>query len=87
MDQLRDASKDFLWYSLALDESTDVQDTALLWVFIREINTRLELTEELFSVEPLKDTTKGQDLFNAVQKCIERTGLVWNKIASVTTEC
>ena len=66
MDQLRDASKDFLWYSLALDEGTDVQDTALLWVFIREINTRLELTEELFSVEPLKDTTKGQDLFNAV---------------------
>ena len=41
-----------------------------------------ELTHELLSVEPLKDTTSGQDLFNA----LERTGLVWTKIASVTTD-
>jgi len=86
MHQLRDASKDFLWYSLALDESTDVQDTAQLFVFIRGINTRFELTEELLSVESLKDTNTGQDLFSAVVNCVERTGLVWSKIASVTTD-
>lgn len=86
MHQLRDASKDFLWYSLALDESTDVQDTAQLLIFIRGINTRFELTEELLSVESLKDTTTGQDLFNAVENCVERAGLVWNKMASVTTD-
>ena len=86
MHQLRVASKDFVWCSLALDKSTDVQDTAQLLVFIRGINTRFELTEELLSVEPLKDTTTGQDLFNAVENCVERTGLVWNKIASVRTD-
>lgn len=86
MHQLQDASKDFLWYSLALDESTDVQDTAQLLVFIRGINTRFELTEELLSVESLKDTTTGQDLFDAVKNCVEKTGLVWNKMASVTTD-
>ena len=86
MLQLRDASKDFLWYSLALDESTDVQDTAQLLVFKRGINTHFELTEELLSHEPLKDTTTGQDLFNAVENCVERTGLVWNNMASVTTD-
>ena len=67
-------------YTLALDKSTDVKDAA------RGINTRFELTEELLSVEPLKDTTTGQDLFNAVENCVERTGLVWNKISSVTTD-
>ena len=51
MHQLRDASKDFLWYSLALDESTDVQDTAQLLVFTLGINTRFELTEQLISFE------------------------------------
>ena len=45
MHQLRDASKDFLWYSLALDESTVVLDTAQLLVFKRGINTRFELTK------------------------------------------
>jgi len=34
MSQLEDTSKQFLWYLLALDESTDVQDTAQLLVFI-----------------------------------------------------
>ena len=55
-------------------------------VFIRGIKTGFELTEELLSVEPLKDTTTGQDLFIAVENCVERTGLVWNKMASVTTD-
>lgn len=86
MHQLKDASKDFLWYSLALDESDDVQDTAKLLVFIRGIDTRFELTEELLSVESLKDTTTGQDLFNAVKNCVEKTELVWNKMASLTTD-
>ena len=72
-----------MWFSLALDKSTDVQDTAQLLVFIRVINTRFELPEELQSVEPLKDTTTDQDLFNGVENCVERTGLVWNKMASV----
>ncbi|CAF2740842.1 unnamed protein product [Lepeophtheirus salmonis] len=30
MNQVKDASKQFLWYLLALDESTDVQDTVQL---------------------------------------------------------
>ena len=86
MHKLQDASKQFLWYSLALDESTDVHDTAQLLIFIRGINTSFKLTEELLSVESLKDTTTGHDIFNAVNNCIERTGLVWNKMASVTTD-
>ena len=75
MHQLQDASKDFLWFSL-------VQFTAQLFVYIQGINTRFELTDEL----PLKDTTTGPDLFIGVENCAERTGLVWNKIASVTTD-
>ena len=70
MYQLRDASKYFLWYSLALDESTDVQDTAQLLVPIWGINTHFELTEQLLGVEPLKDTTIGHDSFNVVKNCV-----------------
>ena len=75
-----------MWYSLALDESNDVQDTAQLLVFIRGMDANFQLTEELLSVESLKDTATGKDLFHAVENCIARTGLEWNKMASVTTD-
>ena len=86
MSQLKDTSKQFLWYSLALDESNDVQDTSRLLVFIREMDANFLLTEELLSVESLKNTTTGKNLFHAVENCIARTGLEWNKMASVTTD-
>ena len=45
MSQLEDTSKQFLWYLLALDESTDVQDTAQLLVFIQGMDANFQLTE------------------------------------------
>ena len=49
-EQLFEAGKSS-WYSLALDESTDIEDTAQLLVFIRGIDENFEITEELLSLE------------------------------------
>lgn len=38
LEQLIVASGQFEWYSLALDESTNIQDTAQLLIFIRGVN-------------------------------------------------
>ncbi|KAF7670568.1 General transcription factor II-I repeat domain-containing protein 2A, partial [Cucumispora dikerogammari] len=57
INQLRDVSKELLCYSLTLDESTNLQNTAQLLIFIRGINGHFEITEELLGVESLKDTT------------------------------
>ena len=84
--QLQEASNRFLCYSLALDESTDVKDTAQLLVFIRGVDRSFNIFEELLSVESLKDTTTGEDLFHAVTNRIERNGLLWNKLVSITTD-
>ena len=86
MSQLKDTSKQFLWYSLALDESNDMQDTAQLLVFIRGMDANFQMIKELHSVESLKDTTTGKELFYAVENCIARTGLKWDKMAIVTTD-
>ena len=85
-EQLFEAGKPFEWYSLALDESTDIEDTAQLLVFIRGIDENFEITEELLSLEHLKDTTTGQDLFESDENCLDRYGLPLHKLASITTD-
>ena len=85
-EQLFEAGKTFEWYSLALDESTDIEDTAQLLVFIRGFDENFEITEELLSLEHLKATTTGQDLFESVENCLDRSGLPLHKLASITTD-
>lgn len=45
--KLKEKAKDFVYFSLALDESNDVQDKAQLLIFIRGVSSNFEVTEEL----------------------------------------
>lgn len=56
----------FDFFSLALDESCDVHDTAQLLVYLRGIAQDFKITEELAAVRSVKGTTTGSDLFNKV---------------------
>ena len=38
VQQIREKARNLLWYSLALDESTDLSNTSQLLVFIRGVN-------------------------------------------------
>ena len=71
-EQLMIASKDFFCFSLALDESTDEEDTAQLLIFIRGINRNFFITEELLSLESMKDTTTSKDLFEDAVHFVEK---------------
>ena len=74
-DQLLTASGSFQWLSIALDESTDIQDTAQLLTYLRGIDKNFEITEELLSVESLKDTYWKR----FVQQCDYQSNQVWIK--------
>ncbi|XP_057667237.1 tigger transposable element-derived protein 1-like [Diorhabda carinulata] len=65
---LTDRMAGFESFSIALDESTDLSDKAQLAVFIRGIDKEFTVTEELLTLQPLKATTTGEDIFNEVQK-------------------
>lgn len=60
--ELKIVSKDFVWFSLALDENTNNKYTAQLFIFIRGINENFTITEELFNLESMKDRTTSQNL-------------------------
>ncbi|GBP10957.1 General transcription factor II-I repeat domain-containing protein 2A [Eumeta japonica] len=51
-----------------INERTDLSDRARLAIFIRGVDKESTVTEELLTLQPLKGTTTGEDIFNEVQK-------------------
>ncbi|XP_077974754.1 general transcription factor II-I repeat domain-containing protein 2-like [Styela clava] len=84
--QIHDKAKNFLSYSLALDESTDVSSTSQLLIFIRGIDTKLNITEEVASVCSMHGTTTGEDIFKEVQKTLQDYDFQWNQLRCVTVD-
>ena len=56
-DQLLTSIYNFQWYSIALDESTNLQDAAQLLIYIKGVNENFKITEALLTMESLKGTT------------------------------
>ena len=52
-------------FSLQLDESTDVSDTTQMCIFIRMVFTDMTAKEELLTILPMKEHTRGQDIFQS----------------------
>ena len=84
--QLVATAKDFESFSIALDESTDVSDTAQCGVFIKGVDCSLNMTEEFLELIPLKGTTTGLDIFQALEKCIEKHGLPWDRLVCLAID-
>ncbi|GBP31563.1 General transcription factor II-I repeat domain-containing protein 2A [Eumeta japonica] len=51
-------------FSTALDKNTDSSDTAQLALFIRGVDKEFAVTEELLILQPLKRTSRGENIFN-----------------------
>ena len=84
--QLKGLVPSFQLFSLALDQSTDIDDTAQLLIFVRGISENFEITEELLSMESMKDTTTREDIFECVKNALRTMELSWQNMVSVTTD-
>ena len=82
-NQLKEKIKSFLYFSLALDESTD---TAQLLIYIRGVDMELNIIEELLDIVSLKGRTCGEDIFDAVHDVGLKFALNWDKLVSITTD-
>lgn len=72
-------------YSLQLDESTDVSNSAQLLVFVRYIFEG-KLNEEMLFCVPLEGTCTGEDIFNKLDCNLKEEGLSWSECLSVCTD-
>lgn len=71
-----------MFYSIALDESTDMSHTAQLAVFIRGVSEDFEITEELLGLQPMK----GTDLFTSSIELLNKFKLKLTNLAGVATD-
>jgi len=86
MQQLKEKINSFNFFSLTIDESTDVCDIAQLLIFIQGIDDNFNVYEKLADLCSLKGTTTGDDLFESIDKSLNNLGLEWKKLVSVTTD-
>jgi hypothetical protein len=83
---LKDHFKNFDFFSIALDESTDITDTAQLAVFVRGVNKTFDIVEEFVQLVPIKGSTTGADILKALLQCTTDMQLDLLKLVSVTTD-
>ncbi len=83
--QLIERGKDFVAYSLAVDESTDTTDPAQLAIFIRGVDSILCITEEILDIKSMHGTTTGKDIFENVFQSVTDMKLPWDKLVGLTT--
>ncbi|XP_043437632.1 general transcription factor II-I repeat domain-containing protein 2-like isoform X1 [Prionailurus bengalensis] len=85
-DKLREKVKSFVTFSIAVDESTYINNTRQLIIFIRGVDENFDITEELLDMVPMTDPTAENDLFLYVEKSLEKFNVDWSKLVSVTTD-
>ncbi|KAL3841593.1 hypothetical protein ACJMK2_019710 [Sinanodonta woodiana] len=85
-DQLCEKGKHFHAYSVALDESTDVTDIAQLEIYVRGVDDKFEVMEELLKVTPMHGDTTAQDIFCQLCDAIVDAGLPLENVAGITTD-
>ncbi|XP_065681502.1 general transcription factor II-I repeat domain-containing protein 2A-like [Hydra vulgaris] len=73
-------------FSLAVDESTDIQDKPQMAVFVRYVTSDVIVKEELLDLVELKDTTRGVDIKEALDKALLKANVPINKLVSVATD-
>uniref|UniRef100_A0A8C0GSN7 SPIN-DOC-like zinc-finger domain-containing protein n=1 Tax=Chelonoidis abingdonii TaxID=106734 RepID=A0A8C0GSN7_CHEAB len=86
-DQLKQRVTEFCFYSLAMDESAKLKDTAHLLIFIRGIDKNFEITEELVGMCSMMGRTTGKEISSEVIKCMnDKLGLDFTNLVAVCTD-
>ncbi len=83
---LKNESSMFKFYSLAVDETTDISNTSQLAVFIRGITFDFQIREELLCLKSLHGTTTGEDIFAEIKSAINDFDLSYEKLSGIATD-
>ena len=75
-----------MYYSIALDESTDINDSAQVLLFIRLITSDFHGYEELLDLGSLTERTRGIDVLNLFKETLCKVNPNLSNLVSVCTD-
>ncbi|XP_078509146.1 general transcription factor II-I repeat domain-containing protein 2B-like [Lissotriton helveticus] len=85
-EQVIQAVRESPFFSIALDESTDIGDVAQLLVWVRYLDQSLHPKEELLCLLPLHGHTRGEDVLNSMCNYFNTNDIPLNTLVSITTD-
>jgi hypothetical protein len=84
--QTKEKCKDFVAYSIAIDESTNVTDIVQLPVFIRRISEEFQLVVELLELVPIKGKKGAGVFFSELVTLFSKYELPWEKMVGFVND-
>jgi hypothetical protein len=84
-NQLIHKLKHSVFFAIKCDESTDVANCSQLLVYCRFINEQ-SIAEELLFSQALNSTSKGSDVWSAIDIFFDQNGLSWKNVVGVYTD-
>ena len=85
-DTLKDKVKNFVSWSFAINESTDVKDVAQLAIFIKGVDKELNETEKFLSLQCMKETATGANIFSEVLNAFDKFGLDLSTLCGIASD-
>jgi len=85
-EKLKSLLESCSYFSLCLDESTDNRHVSQLSIFARIVQSDFSYVEELLDFVPLHSTTKGCDIFKAVNQTLEKFGTDFSRCSAIVTD-
>ena len=74
------------YFSVALDESCDIQDKPQLAIFARSVSNDCIIKEDLLDIVPLKDRTRGIDVKETVMAAFAKANLPIPKLTAIAMD-
>ncbi len=83
---VKSRASNFVYFSIALDESTDNSDTAQLAIMVRGVDEDFNVTEDLLTLGNLHSTTTGRDVFDELFCHLQDFNLPLERLSGVCTD-
>ena len=85
-DNLKKRAEKFVNFSVCLDETTDIKNTAQVAIFFRGITSDFQIDENLLFLESMHKTTRGEDLLQKLLQALNKFNLPLDKLCGVATD-
>ncbi|GFV59410.1 hypothetical protein TNCV_235661 [Trichonephila clavipes] len=85
-NKVKSATSNFVYFSLAVDEFTVQSSVSQLLVFVRGIDKKFCVTEELLGMFPMKRQTTDSELLSSLIYLCNAASLNMNDCVSITTD-